>query len=153
MIELQIDGKAQLSMVRDLQIDPVRRDLIHADFYRIYEDQPIKTTVPFRITGRAAGVVMGGELHVVFHELPIRALPGVIPTKIEVDVTPMELHDIFHVSDLKLPEGVEVTLPAAQTLVHVQAERNRGEAADAAGAETPEAAKDGGEAASAKAEA
>lgn len=149
VIELHIGNETKLSMVRDLQIDPVRRDLIHADFYRIFEDKAVNTTVPFRTKGRAAGVVMGGELQVVFHELPIRSVPGAIPTHIEVDVSPMNLHDIFHVRDLQLPQGVEVTLPGAQTLIHVQAERRRGDAADDAGAaaEGAEAAKDDGEAA------
>lgn len=117
----------ELAMVKELQVHPVKRSFVHVDFYRVYADRPVKVMVPFRTVGKAAGVVQGGEMIVVFRSLPVYAKPHEIPAKIEVDVSHLELNQVLQVKDLKLKDGVEVMLAPNRTLVVVQTERKRPE--------------------------
>ena len=74
-------------MVRDAQIDPLSRRLVHVDFLRVDLDSEVHVTVPLVLTGKAVGVTNGGNLHQSLHVIPIAAKPAAIPTKLEVDVT------------------------------------------------------------------
>jgi large subunit ribosomal protein L25 len=110
----------------DYQYHPVTRELLHADFFKISMDQPVDVDVPFELTGKAAGVIVGGILRQVYRKLPLRCLPTKIPAKITHDVTALELDDHVHASDLALPEGVSVRLPPEQTVAGVVTEKKRG---------------------------
>lgn len=123
-------GQEILAMVRDVMVDPVTRDLLHVDFYRVTEDQQVSAVVPFATRGRALGVQRGGVLQVSFRELTIRTTPGKIPTIIEVDVTRLDAGQSITVADLDLGEGVVVALPGKQSLVSVAAERAAKDAED-----------------------
>jgi large subunit ribosomal protein L25 len=162
------DGDQTLTvMVRDYQKDPIRGDLMHADFIRVSLDKEVHATVPIVLTGKAAGVVAGGILHQVTRILEIAALPDRIPVKLEVDVSALEMGEAIHVSDLKLGEGVRplvdggtsvcsVTAPKAEKVEVVEAVPAEGAAAapaegaaaapaaaGAKGAAAPTAAKGG----------
>jgi large subunit ribosomal protein L25 len=107
-------------MVKELQRHPVTDRPVHADFQRISLTQKIDARVPLIVVGTATGVKdFGGMLAIDLRELRIKALPTAIPQKIEVDVTKLGLHEALHVSDLKLPEGVEVMDDAKAVVVHV----------------------------------
>jgi large subunit ribosomal protein L25 len=107
-------------MVKELQRHPVTDRPVHADFQRISLTQKIDARVPLIITGVATGVKdFGGMLAIDLRELHVKALPAKIPQKIEVDVTKLGLHEALHVSDLALPEGVEVVDDAKAVVVHV----------------------------------
>ena len=108
-------------------------------------DQPVDVDIPLVAHGKAVGVTLGGLLRQVFRTIPVRCLPDRIPLKVETDVSALELGDAIATKDLKLPEGVEVRLPAEQTLVAVVApEKDRTEEAAAApGAAAPGAAAPG----------
>ena len=92
-------------MVRDAQIDPLSRRLEHVDFLRVDLDKEVQVTVPLVLTGKAIGVTNGGNLHQSLHIVPVAAKPAAIPTKLEVDVTALDIGDALHVSDLKLARG------------------------------------------------
>ncbi len=133
VFELDVEGGSPLTvMVRDYQYHPVRRTLLHADFVQIRLDQPVSVEVPFEATGKAEGVIKGGTLRQVFRELPVRCLPERIPLKLSHDVTSLQLDGHVFVSDLTLPEGVEVLLAPNQTLLAVVAEKIPEEEASAA---------------------
>lgn len=114
-------GKGEETViVKELQRHPVTDRPVHADFQRISLTQKIEARVPIVVTGVATGVKdFGGMLAYDLRELRIKALPTAIPQKLEVDVTPLGLHQALHVSDLKLPEGVEVLDAADHVVVHV----------------------------------
>jgi large subunit ribosomal protein L25 len=144
LLTLSIGGKNELAMVQDLQIHPVTRKPVHVDFYRVDEQAEIERAVPFHAEGRAKGVVAGGELAVIYRDLPLRAKPGQFPSKIQVDVTNLEIGDHIKVKDLALPAGVSVVLPSERNVVSCVTLRKRKdeeEAAAAAGA--PEAGAKG----------
>lgn len=142
VIELDVEGKDKLTvLLRDYQYHPVSRQLLHADFLQIHLDQPVDVEVPLELVGKAAGVVQGGTLRQVFRRLPIRALPNDIPVKIVHDVTALDLDGHVATQDLQLPEGVEVRLPAEQTVASIVTEivRAEEEAAPGAAAAAPAA--------------
>ncbi len=135
VLELDVEGSSPLTvMLRDYQYHPVRRTLLHADFIQIHLDRAVTVAVPFEATGKAEGVVKGGTLRQVFRELPVRCMPDRIPAKLTHDVTALQLEGHVFVSDLTLPEGVEVLLAPNQTLLAVVAEKAPEEEATAAAA-------------------
>ncbi len=131
---LAFGDKTALVMVRDLEVDPVTRDLLHVDFLSVSADKAVKVTVPISTTGRAKGVVKGGLLNVTLRTVPLLSPPGVIPEEIVLDVTNLDMNGAISVSDLELPEGVECTLPADRTLVSITENRRAIQAAEEAAA-------------------
>ncbi len=109
------------AMVRDAQINPLSRRLVHVDFLRVDIDAEVHVTVPIVLTGKAVGTTNGGQLHQSLHMVPVAAKPAVIPTKLEVDVTALKIGDALHVSDLKLGAGVRVLLDARDAIASVVA--------------------------------
>ena len=97
-------------LLKDIQVDPLTRDYLHADLLKVEKDRNVRVNVPFAFTGKSKGVDMGGVLRTVRREVEVVCLPDQIPDVIEVDITEMDTGDTLHFSDLKLPEGV--TLPA-----------------------------------------
>jgi large subunit ribosomal protein L25 len=116
-------GKSEevTAMVREAQINPLSRRLVHVDFLRVDLEAEVHVTVPLVLTGKAVGVTNGGNLHQSLHVVPVAAKPAAIPTKLEVDVSALEVGDALHVSDLKLGAGVRVLLDARDALASVVA--------------------------------
>ena len=109
------------AMVRDAQINPLSRRLVHVDFLRVDLDAEVQVTVPLVLTGKAVGLQNGGNLHQSLHMIPIAAKPAAIPTKLELDVSALDIGDALHVSDLKLGAGVRALLDARDGLASVVA--------------------------------
>jgi large subunit ribosomal protein L25 len=131
------------AMIRDAQIDPMSRRLMHVDFLRVDLDKEVHVTVPLLLTGKAVGSVNGGQLHQSMHAILIAAKPAAIPTKLEVDVTPLEIGMALHVSDLKLAAGVRALLDPKEAIASVvapKAEKVEAEAAPVEGAVPAEGA-------------
>ncbi|WP_010501712.1 50S ribosomal protein L25 [Paenibacillus elgii] len=95
-------------MINEVQRDALSRQLLHVDFHQINMDEPVQTTVRLEYIGDPEGVKVGGILQIQHHEIEIRCLPQRIPASIEVDVSGLEIGQSMLVSELKLPEGVEV---------------------------------------------
>jgi large subunit ribosomal protein L25 len=135
VLELDLDGKKLLAMIRDFALHPVARHLEHVDFVEVKLDRLVDVDVPLIPIGKAVGVTKGGVLRLVHRLVPVRCLPDRIPAKIETDVANLELGQHIATQDLKLPEGVSVRLPPSQTLVAVVApEKELEEVAPVAGA-------------------
>ena len=96
-------------MFHERQIDPVRGRLIHADLTRLVKGQKIEVTVPLHLEGEPYGVKeKQGVLEQILREVEIRCEPRSIPDSIDVDVSHLDVHDVLHVSDLKVAEGIEI---------------------------------------------
>jgi large subunit ribosomal protein L25 len=141
ILTVNVDGKATKAVLRDMQRHPSKPIIMHMDFQRIHENQPIRVHVPLHFIGEevAPGVKTGGGL--VAHEMievELEVLPGHLPEFIEVDVSNLEVGDSLHLSDLKLPEtGSLVELARGeghdQPVVSIYARRGGGEDTEAAG--------------------
>jgi len=121
ILKLDIAGTgATNAILKDLQVDPIKENLLHADFYRIAMDVSIRVTVPINIRGEARGVkVDGGILELIMREIEVECLPGDIPERIDVDVSELGLNGALRVSDLPSNAKVKILESADQVVVHV----------------------------------
>jgi len=107
-------------MIKEYQVDPVRGNLIHADFVRIQMDEVIEVDVPVQVTGESAGVKLdGGILDHVTRQVRVSCLPGDIPEHITIDVTPLKIGDALRVSDLPGSDKYRILSDSDLTLVVV----------------------------------
>ena len=109
VLTLQIGTKSQQVVVKDVQRHPVRPQIMHLDFQRIREDVEITLSVPvhFLNEAEAKGVKdQGGVVDHLLTEVEVVCLPRYLPEYLEIDVSALELNQLYHLSDIKLPEGV-----------------------------------------------
>ena len=107
LITLDIEGDRHLSIVKDLQRHPVRRDVLHVDFLRIDPDNEVEVEVPLVLYGEAKKVTQAsGMVDQVMHSVPLRAKPSDIPTEVTADVSDLEVGSSLRVIDIDLPAGV-----------------------------------------------
>jgi large subunit ribosomal protein L25 len=107
-------------MIKEYQVDPVKGNLIHADFVRIQMDEVIEVDVPVQVTGEAAGVKLdGGILDHVTRQVRVSCLPGDIPEHITIEVTALKIGDALRVSDLPRSDRYRILTETDQTLVVV----------------------------------
>jgi large subunit ribosomal protein L25 len=121
VIGLKLGAESHVVLLKDYQQDPVTKVLLHADFIHVKEDEQVKVKVPVTLTGKAEGVGVGGILTQMRRELEVWALPGSIPEKIEVDVTPLKIGHSLHVNEIKMPAGVTVKTHVNYTIAVVTA--------------------------------
>lgn len=111
VLEVNVDGASNQAVVRDIQRHPAKETILHIDFFRVSADRAIEVHVPLHFINEEAcvGVKVGGGL--ISHNLAeviVSCLPADLPEYIEVDLLDIQLGQSLHLSDLKLPEGVEI---------------------------------------------
>lgn len=158
ILTINVDGEEYQAVIKALQRHPAKGYPMHADFQRVVKGQKINMNVPLHFTGaeNAPGTKKSGILSTVVTDVEIVCLPSQLPEYLEVDVSGMEIGDLFRLSDIKLPEGViifDLDMEDAhdRTIVNMQAptveEVDTDNTADAgevpATAQTDTAAKDG----------
>jgi large subunit ribosomal protein L25 len=111
------------AMIKDIQIDPINRKMMHVDFIRVVMDEVVRVSVPVVISGSPIGVREGGLLDFQVRELHVECLPNAIPDKVEIDISELGIHHYFRISDLPLPEGVKVLDDPNRVVVGVTHQR------------------------------
>ena len=111
VIDLTIDGKLQKVLIKDWQKHPFKQLMLHMDFQRVNENEAVRVAVPVHFlnqekspAGKTAGLVISHNLT----EVTVSCLPKNLPEFIELDLADLKAGDIIHLSDLKLPAGVEI---------------------------------------------
>ena len=141
LITLDIEGERQLSIVKDLQRHPVRRDVIHVDFLRVTADQEIEVDVPLVLVGEALEVTRAnGMVDQTLYTLTVSAKPADVPDEIEVDVSGLTLGDSVKVGEVVLPPGVVTATDPDDSVATSLVTRSTREAMAAAEAASAEAA-------------
>jgi len=145
VIDLTIAGGDQErklhALLKEYQIHPLRREITHVDLLAIDPNREVLADVPVEFTGKPAGTINGGQLRIVLRSIEVRAKPNDIPVKLELDISPMDIGDVMHVSDVTLPAGVAAVTGRDLALALLAApEEEKGEPAAAAAAAAPEAA-------------
>jgi large subunit ribosomal protein L25 len=112
VLNVQVGKNIRKSILKDIQVHPAKRQILHLDLQRIVEDEKIKMMIPLHFLGEdvAPGVKVGGGI--ISHlrtEVEVSCFPGNLPEYLEVDVSALELDDLIHLSEVKLPDGVELT--------------------------------------------
>ena len=109
VIEVSVGGTTSKTLIREIQRHPIKRQILHVDFQALVAGEKVTVSIPIVLEGIPEGVRLGGGvLDQTLRELEIEVDPSSIPDHIEFDVTNMVIGDSVHVSDLKMPEGVEV---------------------------------------------
>ena len=112
ILNIKVGEKSRAAIVKDIQRHPSKKQIIHIDLQRIVEDEQIKMQIPIHYLGEedAVGVkIGGGTVTKVMTELEISCLPKDLPEFLEVDISELELDQMLNVSDISLPEGVEIS--------------------------------------------
>ena len=122
IVELDIDGKIEKAVMREVQFHPVREQILHIDFYRVQEGKPVAIAIPVRLTGNAEGVKVGGKLALSARKLTVKAMVDQLPDEIVVDVTPLKVGQTIFVGDLQF-EGLQFVTPATTAVCAVRVTR------------------------------
>ncbi len=111
ILDLNLDGKVERVLLRDMQRHPFKQLILHLDFLRVNENEALTASVPLHFinedtspAGKASDIVVTHEVK----EVTITCLPKDLPESIEVDLGALEAGHVIHLSDLKLPKGVEI---------------------------------------------
>jgi large subunit ribosomal protein L25 len=127
-IFLQIGKKEHRCLVRDMQIDPVTREIVHLDFQEVTAGQSLDVEIPVITLGEAPGIKEGGMLDAGIRDLQIRCLPKDLPNAVEIDVSELQIGDSIHIADIqeKYPD-IEFLQPSNTTLVSILAPKMEAE--------------------------
>jgi large subunit ribosomal protein L25 len=163
LLDIQVDGDTTLALMKDLQRDPVRGTLLHADFIKVERDEEVEVDVPIHLVGEPTGVKEGGALEHPLTSVHVRCKATEVPQAIEADISGLNIGDALRVAELASgrtfdilndPEAVvaviaapvsEEELEAMEAAAGVGVEPEAAEAAveEAAGEEGAEAAAEG----------
>jgi len=115
ILNIKVGDKSQAAIVKDIQRHPAKRQILHMDMQRIVADEKIRMNVPIHYLNAesAHGVKTGGgSVSQLITDVEVSCLPKDLPEYFEVDIEALELNEMLHLSDIKLPEGVEILLLA-----------------------------------------
>jgi large subunit ribosomal protein L25 len=108
LFDLDLEGKSEKCLIKEIQYDHLGSDVIHVDFARVSLDEKVKVTIPVELKGTPKGEADGGVLQQVMTKLEVECLVTEIPDVIRHNVGEMALNDVLHIKDLHLPAGVRV---------------------------------------------
>jgi large subunit ribosomal protein L25 len=151
LFDLEVQGSRRKVILKEYQREPLRGELLHADFYEVALDKPIEVSVHIELSGTPVGVKLGGGIvDFVTRDLEVSCLPADIPEKITVDISHLEVNKHLRVSELRLGDKVKVLADPDVVIAHVvlpkaevAAEAAPVEGAPAEGAAEPEVIKKG----------
>jgi large subunit ribosomal protein L25 len=125
LVELKLDGKRfDTALVREVQIDPVSRNVIHIDLQRVSANETVHAMLPVVTTGVADGVRnFAGVMDVITYELDVEGPANKLPDHLEVDVTPLGIHEHITAGEVKLPTGFKLLTPPDTIIVTVEASK------------------------------
>ena len=125
IINLDVAATKHLSMVKDIQRHPVRRDVIHVDFLKVDPNAPVTVEVPVTITGEARKVAaLQGMVDQQLFKISLASLPQVIPAVIHVDISELEIGKVITVDALDLPAGCSAVTAGGSTVLQGLATRS-----------------------------
>lgn len=134
LLSLRIGGQTRTVLAKDVQIHPVSRGYVHADFLEVDPSKPVRVKIPVVLVGKNKNITAGGVIEQVGRSILVSALPNAIPEKIEVDISELKMGESIHVSDIKLPQGLTVIGEGKETIATVVAVREEKAAAAAVAA-------------------
>ncbi|MEP6484522.1 MAG: 50S ribosomal protein L25/general stress protein Ctc [Rudaea sp.] len=111
ILDLNVEGATQRVLLRDMQRHPFKAQLLHLDFQRVDENKAIRIRVPLHFLNQeksTAGKTSGVVISHAITDIEIACLPKDLPENVEVDLAELNVGDIIHLSDIKLPQGVEI---------------------------------------------
>jgi large subunit ribosomal protein L25 len=116
VLDLNIDGKTEKAILKDIQRHPAKAQIMHMDFMRVDESQALKVHVPLHFINEdtCLGVKAGGVVTHSMVDVEISCLPAKLPEYIEVDLAEINIGESVHLTDIKVPEGVDILVLAQE---------------------------------------
>jgi large subunit ribosomal protein L25 len=110
ILTLKTDGETERVILKALQRHPYKPRILHVDFQRVRADEKLHMNIPLHFTGedKAPGVKGGGIISHIMSDIEVSCFPDHLPEDLEIDISDLELNQIKHLSDIKLPPGVEI---------------------------------------------
>jgi large subunit ribosomal protein L25 len=123
LINLQIDSDGSTVekkvMIKEIQRHPLQQHIEHVDFFAVKMDEPVVAPVHIRLHGKPEGVKLGGILRHIIREIEVKSLPADIPSHIDLEISHLQIGDSIHVSELELPEKVNVLTDPSAAVVNI----------------------------------
>jgi len=123
LISLQIDSDGAQTetqvMIKEIQRHPLKQQIEHIDFFAVKMDEAIVAPVHIRLHGKPEGVKLGGILRHIIREIDVKSLPADIPSHLDLEIGHLLVGDSIHVSDLQVPENVQVLTDPAAAVVNI----------------------------------
>ncbi|MDY6915188.1 MAG: 50S ribosomal protein L25, partial [Candidatus Cloacimonadota bacterium] len=114
--DIDVEGKTYTTVIREKQVHPLTRKILHIDFMELREGKPITIDIPVQLSGEAEGVKKGGVLEFLVRNIQVTCLPKDVPDAIQIDVTDLDMGDAIHVADLEFDlDKVDVNLSPETT--------------------------------------
>ena len=135
-IEREKGTEVKTVMLKEIQMDPIKDLILHADFYEVSMDQEVTVNIPIHLLNTPIGVTNGGILQHIRRELAVTCLPADLLEHLDVDVSSLDIGDSIHVKDIQVPSAVTpldeghltVAVVAAPTVTVEEAEEEEVEA-------------------------
>jgi len=125
LISLQIESDGDTVekqvMVKEIQRHPLKQNIEHVDFFAVRMDEAIVAPVHIRLHGKPEGVKLGGILRHILREVEVKSLPAAMPSHIDLEIADLLVGDAIHVSDLEVPENVQILTDSSAAVVNIMA--------------------------------
>ncbi len=108
--DIAVDGNTYKTFIKERQIHPLTREVVHIDFLELHKGKSITIDVPINFSGEALGAKEGGVFEVIHRTIQVTCLPKDIPEEISFDISNMNIGDSIHLNDLNLPEDLDTDL-------------------------------------------
>ncbi len=110
ILTIAVDGNEEKAILKDLQRHPAKNSVLHADFQRVAAGEKIKITIPLHFINehKSAAIKLGGKASHTMNQVEVVCTPETLPEYLEVDMQHVQPDQIVHLSDVSLPEGVEI---------------------------------------------
>ena len=138
VIDLKIKDKTEKVIAYQIEMDPIKHQIIHVDFIRVDNNKTVKLNIPTRLQGNAPGVKMGGLLIKKMDFVTIRTTIDKIPTHFDIDISSLGLDTKFSVSDIQITDGIETISHKDDVIVRVAGKRGKQETEETEGSEEGE---------------
>ena len=122
IVNINIDGKNELGVMREIQYHPVKEQILHIDFYRAVPGKEVSIDIPIRLTGSSIGVKQGGKLSLMKRKLHVKGVLENLPDELPIDISNLELGKSIFVGDLNF-EGLTILTPATTAIAAVKMTR------------------------------
>lgn len=119
VLHLDVDGSSHAVMLYDMQTDPLKNEIIHADFHIVDMQADVEVEVPVQLIGEAQGVKDGGVLQQSLHEVGITAKPGNIPQTIDVDISNLGVNETLYIKDLLASQNYQFVQDEEQVVASI----------------------------------
>ena len=129
IVELDIEGKKELAVLREAQFHPVREEILHLDFLRVVPGKHVTIEIPVALTGSSEGVKQGGKLILNKRKLTVSGLLEKLPDELTIDISALELGKSIFVGDLSF-DGLTILTPATTAVCAVRSTRAARDAAE-----------------------